>query len=313
MTARKFAILLAHALAGWALCAATMGIGMRVTSLGNALILHAVAAPLFFGVVAWNYFSRFAYTAPLQTALLFRRLRDGHRFLCRGAGHQSQPGNVCQPARHVDALWADFSLHVPGGPEGQEILMDSETLQFAHLYADFQPRIVRYLRRLVGEFEAEDLAQEVFAKVQQALPGFRGEASLSTWVYRIATHAAYDRWRSPAFRCTHPFSLCDDQVENVADCDPWNGDRALLVEQRFVKQEMSACLQKYIAALPETYGVVLVLSDLEGFSNAEIAEVIGITLATVKIRLHRARARLREALESHCEYYWTSELGWKAT
>jgi hypothetical protein len=62
---------LAHAFIGWALCAATMGIGMATTSMNNALIIHAIAAPIFFGVITWFYYSRFGYTSPLQTALIF--------------------------------------------------------------------------------------------------------------------------------------------------------------------------------------------------------------------------------------------------
>jgi hypothetical protein len=71
MNAQKFVITLAHALAGWALCAATMGIGMAVTSLQNALIMHAVAAPIFFAGVSLIYFRKFNFTSPLQTALVF--------------------------------------------------------------------------------------------------------------------------------------------------------------------------------------------------------------------------------------------------
>jgi hypothetical protein len=71
MTLKKLTILLAHAFVGWALCFAAMGIGMATTSLNNALIIHAIAAPIFFGVVALVYFSRFHYTSPLQTALVF--------------------------------------------------------------------------------------------------------------------------------------------------------------------------------------------------------------------------------------------------
>ncbi len=68
---KKAWIILAHALVGWALCFATMGIGMATTSLNNALIIHAVAAPIVFGVVALVYYSRFNYTSPLLTALIF--------------------------------------------------------------------------------------------------------------------------------------------------------------------------------------------------------------------------------------------------
>jgi hypothetical protein len=71
MTFKKILIILAHAFVGWALCAATMGIGMALTSLMNALIIHAIAAPFFFGGIALIYFQRFNYTPPLQTASYF--------------------------------------------------------------------------------------------------------------------------------------------------------------------------------------------------------------------------------------------------
>jgi hypothetical protein len=71
MNARNFFIILAHAFIGWMLCAATMGIGMAVTTLKNALIVHAIAAPIFFTVISWVYFRKFNYTSPLQTATIF--------------------------------------------------------------------------------------------------------------------------------------------------------------------------------------------------------------------------------------------------
>ena len=71
MNARKFITVLVHACVGWALCAATMGIGMATTSINNALIIHAIGAPIFFIIVSLVYFKKFNYTTPLQTALIF--------------------------------------------------------------------------------------------------------------------------------------------------------------------------------------------------------------------------------------------------
>ncbi len=68
---RKAAVILGHALAGWALCAATMGIGMKLFSLLTALVIHAIGAPVFFALVSWNYFRRFRFTTPAQTAAIF--------------------------------------------------------------------------------------------------------------------------------------------------------------------------------------------------------------------------------------------------
>jgi len=68
---KKTLVILAHAFVGWMLCAATMGIGMAVTTLQNTLVIHAIGAPIFFAGVSWNYFRRFNYTNPLKTALIF--------------------------------------------------------------------------------------------------------------------------------------------------------------------------------------------------------------------------------------------------
>lgn len=71
MTTRKALVIVAHAFVGWALCAATMGIGMSIMPIQTALIVHAVGAPIFFAGVSWVYFSRFNYTTPFRTALIF--------------------------------------------------------------------------------------------------------------------------------------------------------------------------------------------------------------------------------------------------
>ncbi len=71
MDLKKLFISLAHAFVGWALCFATIGIGFAVTTLQNTLIAHAIGAPIYFAIVSQNYFKKFNYTAPLQTAMLF--------------------------------------------------------------------------------------------------------------------------------------------------------------------------------------------------------------------------------------------------
>ncbi len=67
----KSIIILAHAFAGWALCGAIIGIGRGITSLENTLIIHAIGAPVIFAVISWNYFKKFNFTDPLQTAVIF--------------------------------------------------------------------------------------------------------------------------------------------------------------------------------------------------------------------------------------------------
>jgi RNA polymerase sigma-70 factor (ECF subfamily) len=166
---------------------------------------------------------------------------------------------------------------------------------FQDVYGEFHQRIQRYLTRLLGSGEADDVTQEVFAKVSQSLPQFRGESSISTWMYSIATNTAYDRLRSPSFRRAEDLI----PLENTAPVpDPSSG-----IDQTLVRTEMNECIDEYIARLPASYRSVVILSEHEGLTNQEIADALGVSLGTVKIRLHRARARLRQDLGGGCSFY----------
>jgi RNA polymerase sigma factor (sigma-70 family) len=131
-------------------------------------------------------------------------------------------------------------------------MRDRGPLDFQSVYDEFHPRIRRYLDRMLGGADAEDVTQDVFVKVSQALPGFRRDASLSTWVYRIATNAAYDRLRSPSFH--RPAELPIDDEASVED-------RSSGVEQTLVRKEMTNCIDGYVARLPAGYRSVLILSE----------------------------------------------------
>jgi hypothetical protein len=84
MNIKKAGIILAHALVGWVLCFATIGVSMAVTTVNNALIIHAIGAPIFFSVVSFIYFRKFGYTTPLQTAFIFISLVIGLDFVLVG-------------------------------------------------------------------------------------------------------------------------------------------------------------------------------------------------------------------------------------
>ncbi len=181
--------------------------------------------------------------------------------------------------------------------------MGAQDAEFQSIYDLFRPKVHRYLARLVGEDEAEDLAQEVFVKISRKLTTFRGEARLSTWIYRIATNAALDRLRSPAHRRAAPIIPPDDPAGQREESVLRWGEPAPSVEQQAVRRQMRACIRNVVETLPENYRIVIVLSDLEGLEDREIAAVLGVTPGAVKIRLHRARASLKKALESRCRFY----------
>jgi RNA polymerase sigma-70 factor (ECF subfamily) len=174
---------------------------------------------------------------------------------------------------------------------------------FTQVYQEFYPKILRYLERLTGEREdARDLVQEVFLKVDQGLSKFEGRSSLSTWIYRIATNVSNDRFRSASFQKGKKQTSTDEFIEdNKEDKNAWTGERETSAEQQLERKEMSSCINKYIYDLNEDYQKVLVLSDYEGLKNKEIASVLGITLDTVKIRIHRGRVQLKKRMEKGCD------------
>lgn len=186
--------------------------------------------------------------------------------------------------------------------------MDDHQPDFHQVYEEYQPKILRYLTRLVGEYEAEDLTQEVFVKISRALNTFRGAAQLSTWIYRIATNTAIDRLRSPFFQRSDRKGLSEDASEEneveVEDRNTWTGEKKPLVEQNQVRKEMNECIRDFIGRLPENYRTVLVLSEMEGIENKDAAEILGVSLNTVKIRLHRAREKMKQELMNHCDADW---------
>ena len=182
----------------------------------------------------------------------------------------------------------------------------SPDYEFKKIYDEYSPRIFQYLTRLVGPNEAEDISQDVFDKINSGLKAFQGKSKLSTWIYRIATNAAIDKCRSAAYKhATEHIAIEDD-----ADSDPQcvlEDYKSPATDQIVIKKEMSDCINEYIDNLPPDYKTVIVLSELEGLANKEIAEILGISLDNVKIRLHRARAKLKEVLNAACDFYHTEQ------
>ncbi len=170
---------------------------------------------------------------------------------------------------------------------------------FISIYQEFQPKIYRYLCRITGEADATDLTQSVFLKVSQTLESFRGESSMATWIYRIATNVANDHKRSlqAKKRELEMFFEDADSVDNLSDVS------ASEMDHEYIRREMNACILGLVEQLPENYRTVLYLGELEGFTNSEIAEITGLSLDTVKIRLHRGRISLQKAMKTHCNFY----------
>ncbi|MBI3636572.1 MAG: sigma-70 family RNA polymerase sigma factor [Candidatus Rokubacteria bacterium] len=155
----------------------------------------------------------------------------------------------------------------------------------------------RVAARLLGDpRDAEEITQDVLMRVVGKIGEFRSEAAFSSWVYRIAANAAYERLRSMRARAEVPLEpllpVFDEQGQHAQPVLDWSGR----LEDPAVAQEARATIERSIAALPEEYRIVLVLRDVEGLSNEEVAETLGLTVAAIKSRLHRARLVLRQKL-----------------
>lgn len=170
--------------------------------------------------------------------------------------------------------------------------MEKYSLDFEQIYREFYPLIHRYLIRVIGQKEAEDLAQEVFIKAGQSLDTFRNEAQVSTWLYRIATNAAIDRMRQPTYH--RESGLESTETELV-------GDKQAL-ENDALRRATNDCIRGVIDGLPENYRVPVILSELQGLSNQQIVDVLGLSLEVVKVRLHRGKARLKQELQTYCQF-----------
>jgi RNA polymerase sigma-70 factor (ECF subfamily) len=108
---------------------------------------------------------------------------------------------------------------------------------FQEIYSDYYPKLVRYLTGLVGEAEAEDLTQEAMVKINNGLDQFRGESKISTWIYRIATNTARDRFRSAAFKADSVTAQADeDELSSFLD---GTAPAAKSLENVTVRKEMN--------------------------------------------------------------------------
>jgi RNA polymerase sigma-70 factor, ECF subfamily len=149
-----------------------------------------------------------------------------------------------------------------------------------------------------NEADAEEVVQDVFLTVFRKIHTFEGRAALGSWIYRVTTNAALNlrRGKRPDLE-----SSLDNHLPTFRSDGHREGDRAMLLadwsqtpEQELLSGETRSILERAIEELPWQYRAVLVLRDIEGLSNEEVAESVGESVPCVKSRLHRARMALRE-------------------
>lgn len=176
-------------------------------------------------------------------------------------------------------------------------------IQFTDIFNTYQNQIYNYVLRMVRNQDiAEELTQEIFIKTYNNLSSFRGDSKLSTWIYGIATNTCLDHFRSSDFKKAEITEGIELNVLSE-ETDIEGIQKILSIEEDLIKSEMADCIRDYIENLATEYRTVLILHDLEGFKNREIAHLLGCTLDTVKIRLYRARKKLQSVLALNCNFY----------
>jgi RNA polymerase sigma-70 factor (ECF subfamily) len=173
-------------------------------------------------------------------------------------------------------------------------------LSSTDLFAAYQSRIRRYILSMVHDpAEADDLTQEVFVQAHRKLGSLRDPDAVTSWLYRIATHVCYDRFRKLS---RQPRLDPLDASGSVAVSPMGDGADEGRLDRVIERTEMSACVRGFLEDLSDEYWQIILLHDLEGLTSPEIAVMLGVSVGAIKIRLHRARRKLQVALAANCEF-----------
>jgi RNA polymerase sigma-70 factor (ECF subfamily) len=202
----------------------------------------------------------------------------------------------------IETVASAAAIEVRTSAEDQflERLKRGEVAAFETLVTENSSDVYALLFRLTSDpEEARDLTQETFLRAFQSINRFRGDASLRTWIYRIAINQARNRWRwwrrrkrdvTVSLDATNEF-----REQPLAATLP--GDDSLNPEQETLAREREGQLREALFGLRRSYREAVILRDVEGFSYEEIAETLQISIGTVKSRISRGRMELRRTLE----------------
>lgn len=169
---------------------------------------------------------------------------------------------------------------------------------FERIVTKYEARIYSHcVKFLNNQEDAEDVLQETFLQVYRSLNSFRGDSAFSTWLFKIATNGCLMRLRKrkkvDLVSIDKPMEFDGSMVQReIVD---WSKNPALMSGN----DDLRATLDRVIANLPEDKRIVFLMKDVEGFSNVEIGQILDMTVAAVKSRLHRARLILREELTGY--------------
>ena len=165
-------------------------------------------------------------------------------------------------------------------------------MNFLEIHDQFYARVRKFILASVkNESAADDLLQETFMKIQENLDSVRDPAKVSSWIFRVAHNLCQDHFRTLKKSSSH--EEVHEELVNLQETP---------VQKKMEQGEMSRCVQDQLNLLPESLRSVLIFSDVMEFSQREIADILGLTLENVKVRLHRARKKFKAILEEKCTF-----------
>ncbi len=172
-------------------------------------------------------------------------------------------------------------------------------MEFWEIYDQYYARVRKFILALVkDEWVADDLIQETFLKIQNNLKNLKDPSKLSSWIFHIAYNLCQDHFRQSK-RSRKEERIDQEGMEDFKEALIQKGPD---IQKELEQRQMGECVQNQINLLPESLRTVLLLFDIMEFSHQEIADILGITVKNVKVRLHRARKKLKPILEEKCAF-----------
>ena len=172
--------------------------------------------------------------------------------------------------------------------------------KFNELVKRYEQKLYNFSLRMCHDHsDAEDMVQDTFLNVFKYLKNFRYETKFKNWLYKVAASTCIKNKRKSKFAPERELSLDEfrpgDETAAAEKVPEW----ALMPLDKLLNEELSSVIHRAILSIPRKYRMVIVLRDIEGFSTAETAQILNLSPANVKVRLHRARLYLRDKLKGY--------------
>jgi len=174
--------------------------------------------------------------------------------------------------------------------------------KFHDLVKRYDQKLYNFSLRMCRDHsDAEDMVQETFLNVFRYLKDFRYESKFKNWLYKVAASTCIKKRRKSKFAPEKELSLDDFRPSDEAEPPDQVPEWALMPLDKLLNEELAGAINQGILSIPKKYRMVIVLRDVEGFSTAETAQILNISPANVKVRLHRARLYIRDKLKGYFE------------